>query len=354
MIRSHGDIWGETWVNGEFKCSENDNPLFRCPTPGKPCPHRLKLPAGINCQFHRTDKEWNESKSVEALQKARDAELRRIWEEGIHKYPGWNGICPNLLEKDMPDGSVRRETRYRPEECIHLRCQSTQCVCRNGAERDLGKANIFYDLYVERRYTIGMIPYIEKSLTKGMKVFDRSIAKSDAEIVLKIWKNDPDSPLVPMAMSNKLNAYTRTDTREAYFIRHHGCWNGHVNVEMAVEIRNIRIAKSEARDMIQDLQDVRDGIEVEHDSDNRKAAKQKKSDRRKKYKVGKLAKAYVRALENGMPTSRLRHLESNEEIRIAALDEARKIAAKHDAKRKKEAIKAAQITIFDMEGGVHE
>ena len=39
LIHAHGDMWGETWVNGEFKCAENDNPLFRCPLPGKPCQH---------------------------------------------------------------------------------------------------------------------------------------------------------------------------------------------------------------------------------------------------------------------------------------------------------------------------
>ena len=26
LIHAHGDMWGETWVNGEFKCAENDNP----------------------------------------------------------------------------------------------------------------------------------------------------------------------------------------------------------------------------------------------------------------------------------------------------------------------------------------
>ena len=60
LIRSHGDFWGQTWVGGEFHCAENDNPLFGCPMPGVPCSHSLPYPAGMNCQFHRTERGWTE------------------------------------------------------------------------------------------------------------------------------------------------------------------------------------------------------------------------------------------------------------------------------------------------------
>ena len=133
LIHDHGDCWGDTWVNGEFHCAENDNPLFGCPTPGKPCPHRLKLPAGINCQFHRTDREWREEDSVERLQRIRRERFRELWEESFQKYPGWKGTCACMTEAEREDGSVFYRLKYDPENCISGRCPSTQCVCRLGA-----------------------------------------------------------------------------------------------------------------------------------------------------------------------------------------------------------------------------
>ena len=342
LIHEHGDMWGETWVDGEFKCAENDNPLFRCPTPGKLCPHRLNLPAGINCQFHRTDREWNEADSVERIQKERDEALRILWEQDFKRLPGWTGVCANLTTEDLQDGSVRYRARYNVEACINGRCQSTQCVCRNGAERDISPANIFYDIYVERRYTEGMLPYTDKRLTKGLRVFDRPITRTDADIALKLWLNDPDSPAVPSIMRRKLDVVESADSRERFFVRHHRYWDGHTDIEMFIEIRNIRVGKNEQRDMLQDLQDVQNGIAVEHASDSQKAAKAAKTLARQSRQI----KKYGRALADG----KLRNINKlRPEILQAAKDEADRIRNKRRSKAQMEDDKAGQISIFDLE-----
>ena len=353
LIHDHGDMWGDTWVDGEFKCAENDNPLFGCPIPGKPCPHRKRLPPGINCQFHRTDREWNEEDSVERLQRERRDAQRRLWEEDFARYRDWNGICLNLKTEDMPDGSVRRKVKYRLYECIRARCQSEQCVCRFGAKRDLRPANIYYDIYIERRYNEGLVPYADKKLTKGLKVFDRPIPRTDAEIALKIWRHDPDSIQLPVHMRNKLNAGEQTHTsalsRESYFVRHHQYWDGHTNVELYVEIRNIRIGKNEQRDMLQDLMDVQNGITVVHASDNDKAAKAQKSQRRRAAKIKKLATIYANEAERGIRhgTTEIMLGTEKPELKNAVREEAERILAKREAKAAKEAAKDAQISFFD-------
>ena len=349
LIHEHGDMWGETWVGGEFKCAENDNPLFPCPIPGKPCPHRLQLPPGINCQFHRTDREWNEEDSVERLARERQEASRRLWEEDMHKYPGWDGMCFNIRNEDLPDGTVRRSIRYRLYECIRLRCKSEQCVCRCGAKRDLRPANIFYDLYIERRFNEGLVPYADKKLRKGLKVFDKPIAWTDAEIALKIWQHDPDSSQLPVCMRDRLNAgehtHTRDLSREAYFVRHHRYWDGHNDVELYVEIRNIRIAKNEQRDMLQDLRDVQNGITVVHDSDQTAAAKAVKSQKRRDYRI----KKYAKLLADGKTHHGIDKL--NDDMLDAVYEETARIKEKREAKVQKEAAKEAQITMFDMGGG---
>lgn len=350
LIHAHGDMWGETWVNGEFKCAENDNPLFRCPLPGKPCQHRLDLPAGINCQFHRTDREWSEEESVERLYKRYDDMLRRTLDRNKALYPGWNGVCFNLKNVDMPDGSVKQTVSYKVEECIRVGCSSTQCVCRNGAQRDTTKSNIFYDLYIERRFTVGMIPYTDKRMMKGLKVFNKPVARTDAEIALKMWRHDPDSPLVPMALRNKLNAGGQTHmhdmSTEAFFVKHHKYWDGRTDVELFVEIRNIRIGKNEQRDMLQDLMDVQDGIAVKHASDEAKAAKAVKSQERFERKV----KKYGRLLADGAARSgKVENMRPD--LQKAIRDEAQRILEQRREHEKKESEKGEQITFFDVEVG---
>ncbi len=346
LIHSHGDMWGETWVDGEFKCAENDNPLFRCPVPGKPCPHRLKLPKGINCQFHRTDREWSEEASVERIQREHDATLRRLWEEDIARYPGWNGVCACLDDEDLPDGTVRRTARWELYKCLWIGCTSTQCVCRGGAERDIRPANIFYDLYIERHFTEGLLEYTDKQVTKGLEVFPKPVARTDAELALKIWRHDPDSSMLPPTVTDKLNAHAQSTGIECFFVRHHQYWNGHVGVTMKIEIRNIHVARNEQRDMLQDLKDVQEGIEVIHDSDLKKAAQARKSESRQKYKINKLAKQYANSQNGG----ELLLWGEKPEMKKAVREEAERIKAKRDARQAKEDAKAAQITLFDMEG----
>ena len=341
LIHSHGDGWGDTWVDGEFKCAENDNPLFGCPIPGKPCPHRLAHPAGINCQFHRTDREWTWDESVEALEKARLNRFRVLWEDTMRRYPDWNGYCLNLKRVDLPDGGAKYEARYNLEECIRSRCTNTQCVCRCGAVRNTRPANIFYDLYRERHYTIGMVPYSETIIHKGNKVFDKAIAWTDAEIALKIWNHNPDSHLLPSQMWNRLNASRNRETdTEAFFIRHHGRYNERVDCRLIVEVRNVRIARNETRDMLQDLMDVQNGIKVKHASDLKKAAEAKKSESRDAARIRK----YSKLLADGKAVDKISRMRPDLRERIEA--KARQIKAGRELVGTN-----AQISIFDeLEG----
>ena len=337
LIHSHGDGWGDTWVNGEFKCAENDNPLFGCPMPGKPCPHRLRLPPGINCQFHRTDREWTEAESVEAIEKARLQRFRELFDDTLRRYPDWDGTCINLKSVDLPDGGVKYEARYNLDECIRMCCKNIQCVCRCGAHRNTKPANIYYDLYIERHYTIGMVPYSETVIQKGRKVFDKAVAWTDAEIALKMWRHDPDSHLVPMRLRNAMDASRNRETdKEAFFIRHHGRYYDRVECKLIVEVRNIRIARGETRDMLQDLIDVQNGIKVEHASDLQKAAAAKKSESRDAARIRK----YSKLLADGKSVDKISRMRPDVRQQIEA--KAREIKAKREL-----AGNGAQISIFD-------
>ena len=107
--------------------------------------------------------------------------------------------------------------------------------------------------------------------------------------------------------------------------------------------------------MIQDLQDVQAGIEVEHQSDKDKAAKAKKTESRFQYKIKKLAKIYANELDRGQACGVAGMMLQGEkpELQQAVKEEAMRVLEKRRAKQEKEAAKAGQISLFDIKGGQH-
>ena len=60
--------------------------------------------------------------------------------------------------------------------------------------------------------------------------------------------------------------------------------------EFHYAVENVRIEAREQRDILQDLRDVADGIEVVHEADKLRAAKEQKQARRKAGKESKIKK----------------------------------------------------------------
>lgn len=356
LIRSHGDFWGEVWAGGEFHCAENDNPLFECPRPGAPCDHRLPYPAGMNCQFHRTERTWTEDGSCERLIRER-LKVEQQWREvQMRDHPGFDGFCANLRKEELPDGMFRYEKNYWLERCISLKCKNTQCPCLGWKERDVRPANIFYDLYIERKFTEGLVPYSEKSIIKGLKVFDKAVAMHDAELALRIWEKNPNARMLPSQMLRRLdvavNLENNIGSKEVYFVRTHGKLHER-ECRVHAEIRNIRVARQDGRDLMQDLQDVRDGITVQHASDMQKAAKAQKNERYQAGKIKRMAQRMAKEMRESGAAPEDTHVgglleRRNAEFSAAVEAEAMRIIEKAEEKKKLEGIKAAQISFFDQ------
>ena len=108
-----------------------------------------------------------------------------------------------------------------------------------------------------------------------MKLFERPMARTDAEIWLKI-KEHEKSPLNNYAVIEHPRK-TMDDRRQEYFSRMHRHYDDRYDYfEFHYEVENIRIARSGQRDLLQDLRDVADGIEVHHAVDLNKEAAAKK------------------------------------------------------------------------------
>ena len=77
---------------------------------------------------------------------------------------------------------------------------------------------------------------------------------------------------------------TPEDRRQTFFSKMHRRYGEYDYFEFHYDVENIRIAKSEQRDLLQDLRDVADGLEVVHAVDLKKeqAAKKRESRQRRR------------------------------------------------------------------------
>ena len=151
--------------------------------------------------------------------------------------------------------------------------------------RDLSKVNVFYDIrrtWITRQ---GMFEDTRTEITKGVKVFDKPVARTDAEI----WLAQKKAEFDPFKDKNIIEPrLTNEDRRQDFFSEMHRKWPGYDYFEFHYSVENIRIEHREVRDLKQDLADVADGIKVVHDIDRMKAqAAKKRADREKRQEAEK-------------------------------------------------------------------
>lgn len=256
-------------------CPENDNPLLRCPYERKDCPHSISgFPVPL-CPCHTTGKRYSFEQSAEKVETERSERQHRQYTEitgGVY--------CACVVGCNGYEGG-RVEVKYDVEQCIRCRCQNPVCVIRK-QKRDLSRANIFYDV---RRTWITRIGFLEEKkvqVIKGERVFPHPVARTDAEIWLEMKK----AHFNPLWSSSVIDSphLTPEDRRQTFFSKMHRRYGEYDYFEFHYDVENIRVAKSEQRDLLQDLRDVADGLEVVHAVDLKKeqAAKKRESRQRRK------------------------------------------------------------------------
>lgn len=259
--------------NGVDHCPENDNPLFGCPFYDEiPCKHRLDTKLmGANCVFHQIVRHYDYALSVE-----------KLWDE-------WDQIQSQARQKRVAEFGycacmewVRESREYRPhydvETCIQSGCQNELCAITH-QKRNLQRVNLYYDiLRVWRRGKGGNVTE-EKKLEKGVRRFKKAVARTDAEIWLKMYGEREFRPQMSLL-----------DWRDEYFSKMHGKdgFGDYDSFEFSLTVQNIRIENREHRDLLQDLADIAEGYEVVHASDVEKQKQLEKRKRREKRRQTKL------------------------------------------------------------------
>lgn len=229
---------------GKTYSAENNNVLIHCPYK-EPCEMRnkdfdnVKIMYGMCC-ISKTDDPYDYEKSIEKIKDDNDAIYYLNLEKLYEKNPLYRG-CGNVGRKDN-----EVKITYDLSKCLLWRNGCDKPVCAvTGKKRDLTLVNIFCDI----KYTVdkGMLTEHE-AIRKGIKLLSSPIMMECAERKLK-------------ELENKDEWY----------------WRSHKSM---MKPYKIYISKRATKDLMQDLQDAKEGIEVHHDSDLKKKAAQEKRERK--------------------------------------------------------------------------
>lgn len=236
-------------------CPENDNPLILCPYQRKNCQYVSQPMKFLMCPCHQTRKPYDYAHSVEKIE-AEHEQAAKSHRQYMEIASGSRCVC--VIGNNGVQGGFQR-IKYDVNDCIMVGCRNPVCVIRKQA-RDLSRVNIFYDL---RRTWITRIGFLEEkkvTITKGLKAFDEAIARTDAEIWIKSMERKRN-PLTSSSIIErpKLTPLDRSYEHSSKYHQRRGVYD---YFEFHYEVENIRIARSDHRDLLQDLQDIANGIQV--------------------------------------------------------------------------------------------
>ena len=263
---------------------ENNNEACGCPYYEEVfCPRMRPTPAGMkllgdNCQLHLSNRVFDHEQSIDKIEDAWDRAANRAREALSGPLRLCRRMAYNRFERRF--GASRDVS-----ECLN--CPQQVCVL-SGAKRDISKVNIVFDVLREWNYKIGLINSSEKTITKGVKVFDRPVIKAGAEV----WLNSER-----FGFSDHKS---QQDHRDEYFSEHHGetGFGEYDYFNFTFTVQNIRIESIRAkRDLDQDLADIAEGLRVIHATDTKKAAAAAKKARiatARQNKLKRLEKAIVK------------------------------------------------------------
>lgn len=325
-------------LGGEEWCHENDNPVVRCPYDKPNCPmndERLHGMLGIQCWCvcHRTEEPYDYEHSFEKAERERQEEKDRKYQEYSDAHNG--RICSRHM--DYNERTREWHMNYEPSTCAKM-CFSQNGYCPVlGRELSKKRGNVYYDLKTSvtvKQQEAQCSMFDGEQLThieKGMRVFDKPCSMDICEAFVKV-------------QSDKILHDYQINHSTEYML----------NETFRAEILNIRAEAKPSRDLMQDLQDIKDGITITHASDTEKRAKEYKKKKRKEAQQKKIERLEKKLIEVGyenLEQSSLDRIHADKWLDPERLEELERIRR---LKLKEEQEKPVQISLFDMMEGANE
>lgn len=220
---------------------------------------------------------------------------------------------------------------YEPYRCARM-CYSKDYCPILGRQLDKKRGNVYYDLkLVYRRYDLDGTLFegqVDTKIIKGNRYFDHPVSMDICRNFVKLSKDE---------VNDKVRMKYH---RELFFAEYHGR-------EFSVEVMNIRAETKESRDLMQDLEDIKAGIEITHDPDNIKREKEYKHARRQQAYERRIRKLEKKLLEVGYENLEDFSLDKIHADKWLASERIMELEEMRQQKIREEREKPVQMSLFD-------
>lgn len=315
-------------------CHENDNPVILCPYHKSECSNNAPELCGTNggvrmlcwCVCHRQNKPYDYDNSIEKVNEERHDEMERKYQEYSELHGG--KVCRNHMFYDEHTGTW--EQQYKPSRCAKM------CISQNGYCPILGKqlskkrGNVYYDLK-----KTGIIQQKEAqqslfdnkqwtSITKGIRFFDKPCSMDICEAFVKIQKDE---------------------IKRHYDINH--SFEKMADKTIDWEILNIRVENKPSRDLMQDLEDIKNGISISFDNDIKKHEKEYKQEKKRQAQINSIKKLEKKLITIGYYNLAAHSLDRVHADKWLSKDRINELEKIRQQKLDEEYSKPVQLSLFD-------
>lgn len=317
-------------------CHENFNPVIRCPFDKAQCPHNDERLHGMHggglciqcwCVCHRTDEQYDYDNSFEKEEMLRKKEKERKYKEFSDAHNG--RVCQNHMYYDERTRTWKQV--YEPGRCAYM-CYSKDAYCPIlGKKLSKKRGNVYYDVK-----TSGIIQQREAqqslfdgdrwaTIRKGIRYFKKPCSMDICEAFVKLSSDEIK--------------------RNYYF--NHSC-ERMIDKTWQFEILNIRAESKPSRDLMQDLADIKAGINILYEPDAEKSENERKKKKREdstKKRIEKLEKKIMEAGYENLEDTSLDKVHADKWLTSERLEELEKL---RQQKIKEEQNKPVQLSLFDI------
>lgn len=310
---------------------EDDNPVVNCPYRNANCEHndeRLRVKLGLEhcfqcpCVCHRTDEPYDYDKSVEKANNEHEAFKKQKYEEFVATHNG--RVCENHVTWN--ESKQEWVMVYTPSWCANI-CYAKDGYCPIlGKKLDKKKGNVYYDLkeiHIRQDDTFFSGEEIV-TITKGLRFFKSPVSMDICNAFIKVQS-------------------------EKIYRRYH--WNTESTMQIfdktfKGEIINIRAESKPSRDLMQDLEDIQNGISIVHASDQEKYWKEYKRKKREQSKQKALDKIKKKVIQNGLES--LTYSENKKLENSLSSEEIYELSSQYFKRLEDEKNKPTQLDLFQM------
>lgn len=318
---------------------ENDNPIIRCPYGKKDCKEKHPLLQDTcsftcdRCEVHMTKEEYHYDGSVEYLQKLNEQRVEKEKKEFIALHHG--RACEHQMHYSK-EGIWTMN--YNPIICGNMDCRGSavdECgffycpILNRGLNGSRG--NVFYDL--KFTYTRSDLRgtfwdgQIDSSIQRGLRFFKSPVSMDICQNVVKLCQ---DEIRRKVDIEYQYQKYMTASKGEVY----------------NVDVINVRAEQKECRDLMQDLQDLRDGIRISYYADDKKEQQEKKREEKRIRQEKAVLKIEKKIRLNGYDSLD----RSEKKIADKNLDQQRIAELEQERLRQQDEIQHKQMNLFDFMG----